>query len=241
MGELHLEIVCERLRRDFGVAIHVSKPKVAYKETITRPAKGVGRFVKQSGGAGQFGHVVVEIAPDGSDTVHVTDKTRDGSIPKDFIPAVIRGVEEAAGEGALSFPVVGVQVNILEGSYHEVDSSEIAFRIAGSMALKDAIDRAGAVLMEPVMRLEVVIPEEYIGSVLGDLNAKRSRITSLATRAGAQIINAEAPLAEMFGYSTDLRSLTKGRGTFMMAFLRYEKCSPAVADEVLHKLQVVYN
>ncbi len=235
MGELHLEIIVDRLIREFRVECKVGKPQVAYRETITRTVKAEGRYVRQTGGHGQYGHCVVEFSPlEPGAGFEFEDKTVGGAIPKEFIPAIKSGIVEAARSGNLGgFEVVDFKATLLDGSYHEVDSSELAFRIAGSLAFKDALERADSVLLEPVMRVEVIMPEEYMGEVLGNLTSRRCRIEGTEQRPGGSAIDAVCPLSEMFGYATDLRSRTQGRGTFTMQFDHYEQVSDAVAKKIL--------
>ncbi|HWS31079.1 MAG TPA: elongation factor G [Clostridia bacterium] len=237
MGELHLEIIVDRLIREFRVECKVGKPQVAYREAITRTVKAEGRYVRQTGGHGQYGHCVVEFSPQAPGTGFVfEDKTVGGCIPKEYIPAIQKGIEEAMHAGALGgFEVVDLKAVVLDGSYHEVDSSEIAYKIAGSMALKDALERAGSVLLEPMMKVEIVMPEEYMGDVIGNVNARRGKIEGTEMRGNAQVIDAMCPLSEMFGYATDLRSRTQGRGTFTMQFDHYDQVPEYVAKKVTGK------
>lgn len=237
MGELHLEILVDRLTREFNVQAKVGRPQVAYKESITRPAKAEGKFIRQTGGRGQYGHVWLEIEPlERGKGFTFESKIVGGVVPKEYLPAVEAGVKEAMETGVLAgFPVIDVAVKAVDGSYHEVDSSEMAFKIAGSVAFKEAARKAGPVLLEPVMRVEVVVPEEYMGDVLGDLSARRGQVEGMEKRANAQVIRARVPLAEMFGYATDLRSLTQGRGTYVMQFDRYEEVPAALAEEIIAK------
>ena len=237
MGELHLEIIVDRLRREFKVDANVGKPQVAYRETIKKPAKAEGKYIKQTGGRGQYGHVVIEIEPlePGSGFVF-EDHIVGGVIPKEYIPAVEKGIREAMETGVLAgYPMVDVKVKLVDGSYHEVDSSDMAFKIAGSMAFKEAASKAHPVLLEPIMKVEVIVPEEYMGEVIGDLNARRGKIQSISERKNAKVIDALVPLAEMFGYATTLRSLTQGRGTFTMQFSHYEEVPQNVAQEIIGK------
>ena len=235
MGELHLEIIVDRLRREFGVEANVGKPQVAYRETIRKKAKAEGRYVKQTGGRGQYGVVFLELEPlePGSGFIF-EDKIVGGAIPKEYIPAVEKGVREAAETGVLAgYPMVDLKVTLYDGSYHEVDSSEMAFKIAASMAFKEAVQKAQPVLLEPIMKVEVVVPEEYMGEVIGDLNSRRGRIQGIDERKNAKVITALVPLAEMFGYATTLRSLTQGRGTYTMQFSHYEEVPSNVVQEVI--------
>ncbi len=238
MGELHLEIIVDRLTREFKVDARMGRPQVSYRETVTEPARAEGRFVRQSGGRGQYGHVwlTLEPLPAGSGVV-VQNKIVGGAVPKEFIPAVERGVREAAATGVMGYPVVDVLVQMVDGSYHEVDSSERAFQIAGSMGFKEAARQARPVLLEPVMSLEAVTPEDFVGEVMGEINARRGRITGLETRGTIQTIKAQVPLATMFGYATVLRSATQGRATFTMQFDHYEPVSAALAEEILGRRQ----
>jgi elongation factor G len=238
MGELHLEIIVDRLLREFKVEANVGRPQVAYRETIRRKSEARGRFVRQTGGRGQFGDVEIEIEPVAAGTGFAFEnKIVGGSIPREYIPAVEKGVREAMESGVLAgYPMVDIQVSLLDGSYHEVDSSEMAFKIAGSMAFKDAVRKAAPVLLEPIMQVEVVTPEEYMGAVHGDLAARRGRIGSMEARGSSQVIRATVPLSSMFGYATDLRSLTQGRATYTMQFARYEEIPAALAEEIMAKV-----
>jgi len=236
MGELHLEVLVDRMLREFKVRALVGQPQVAYRETITRPARAEGRFIRQTGGHGQYGHVVLEIEPLQEDEGFVFEsKISGGDIPSEFIPAVERGVREAMESGVLAgYPLVGIKATLVGGSYHEVDSSELSFRVAGSLALKNAVQQAEPTLLEPVMKIEVVAPEGAIGDVIGDLSARGARIEGMEPRGGGlQAVQAHAPLAEMFGYATTLRSLTQGRGTFTMEFDHYAEVSPEVKERIL--------
>jgi elongation factor G len=236
MGELHLEIIVDRLTREFNVDANVGRPQVAYRETIGKPVEKIeGRFVRQTGGRGQFGHAVINLSPmDPGDGYDFVDKITGGAIPKEYIPSVDLGIQEAMESGVMSgYPVVDVRVELVDGSYHDVDSSEMAFKIAGSMAFKNAAQRAKPKLLEPVMAVEVVTPEEYLGDVMGDLNSRRGRVEGLEPRGTAQAIRARAPLATMFGYATDLRSTTQGRATFTMQFDRYEEVPQSIAGELV--------
>ncbi|MBU9945132.1 MAG: elongation factor G [Dermatophilaceae bacterium] len=239
MGELHLEILVDRLKREFGVEASVGRPQVAYKETLTVPAEGEGRYVRQTGGRGQYGHVKLRIAPrKPGEGFEFVNEIVGGVVPREFIKPVEEGVREALSSGVLAgYPVDDVSVTLYDGSYHEVDSSELAFKIAGSMGFKEAARRANPVLLEPVMRVEVVVPEEYMGDIMGDLTGRRGRITSMEARGGTQIVNARVPLSEMFGYATDLRSRTQGRATYTMHFDRYEQAPQNVSEEVVARIQ----
>ena len=235
MGELHLDIIVDRLRREFNVEVKVGRPQVAYREAIRTPARAPGKFVRQSGGHGQYGDVVLEIEPlEGHKGYEWVDRIVGGVIPKQFIPAAQKGVEEAMNNGILGgYPVIGVRVSIVDGSYHDVDSSEMAFRIAGSMAFKEAMKLAKPVLMEPVMSVEVVVPEEYMGDVIGDLSSRRGKVEGMGVRANARVVKAGVPLSEMFGYATDLRSKTSGRASYTMTFDHYEEVPQDVAERLL--------
>lgn len=238
MGELHLEIIVDRLLREFNVRANVGKPQVAYKETITTSATGDGQFIRQSGGRGQYGVVELEVLPGETGSgFKFEDKTKGGSIPKEFIPAVERGVREAMESGPVAgFPVVDVQVNLLDGRAHDVDSSDLSFKIAGSLGFKEATQKGNPVLLEPIMSVEVVTPEDFLGDVLGDLNRRRGHIGKIEQRGRNQVISGEVPLSEMFGYSTDLRSLTQGRATHTMQFQRYEKLPQQLGQEIVAKV-----
>ena len=237
MGELHLEVIVDRLLREFNVEANVGAPQVAYKETFTKEVEIDSKYAKQSGGRGQYGHCRVRftpIDPNDETTYEFESTVVGGAIPKEYIPAVDEGIQEAAQAGILAgFPVLGIHANCYDGSYHEVDSSEMAFHIAGSMAFKDAMKKGDAVLLEPIMKVEVTMPEEYMGDVIGSLNAKRGQIEGMDDIGGGKIVRAFVPLAEMFGYSTELRSTTQGRGNYSMFFERYEKCPKNVQDKVL--------
>ncbi len=241
MGELHLEVLIDRMLREFGVQANVGAPEVAYREAITKPAKGEGRFVRQTGGRGQFGHVQLEIeplAPEEGQKFEFVNRVIRGAIPKEFIKPVERGIREAMGSGPLAgYEMEGVRAVLYHGSFHDVDSSEVAFKIAGSMAFKDAVSRAVSVLMEPIMDLEIVVPEEYMGDVISDLNSRRGRIENLDTRDGLKIINGRVPLAAMFGYATDLRSVTQGRANFTMHFKCYEQVPKSITEEIVLKVR----
>ncbi|HEY3307458.1 MAG TPA: elongation factor G [Desulfuromonadaceae bacterium] len=239
MGELHLEIIVDRLKREFKVDANVGKPQVAYRETITKKVKVEGKFVRQSGGRGQYGHVWLEVEPqEAGKGFEFVDAIKGGVVPREYIPAVGKGILEATDTGVLAgFPVVDVKVTLIDGSYHEVDSSEMAFKIAGSMGFKEGCAKAAPIILEPIMSVEVVVPEEYMGDVIGDLNSKRGRIMGMESRAGAQVVSAMVPLASMFGYSTDLRSATQGRATYTMTFDHYEPVPKSVADEIVAKVK----
>ncbi len=237
MGELHLEVIVDRLLREFKVEANVGKPQVAYRETIRKPVKVEGKFIRQSGGRGQYGHVWLEVEPlEAGAGYEFVDKIVGGVVPKEYIPAVSAGVEEAMHSGILGgYPVVDIRVTLYDGSYHEVDSSEMAFKIAGSMALKEALKKGDPVLLEPMMKVEVTVPEEYMGDVIGDINSRRGRVEGMDSHAGAQIIRCIVPLSEMFGYATDLRSRTQGRGNYVMQFSHYEEVPKNIAEKIISK------
>ncbi|MCI4398735.1 MAG: elongation factor G, partial [Acidobacteria bacterium] len=239
MGELHLEIIVDRLTREFGVQATVGKPQVAYREALTRPSQAEGKYIKQTGGHGQYGHVKIKVEPaEAAEGVIFESQIVGGSIPKEYIGAIQKGVTEAAETGALAgYPVRNVKVVLYDGSYHEVDSSEMAFKIAASMAFKDAARAAGPIILEPVMKVEVTVPENYMGDVIGDLNSRRGKIQDMQGRLNLQVITARVPLAEMFGYATSLRSLTQGRGNYVMQFERYEPVPKQVSDEIIARVQ----
>ncbi len=239
MGELHLEIIMDRLNREFGVQAHLGKPQVAYKETVQQAAKGEGKYIRQSGGRGQYGHceIAIEPLPRGSGFVF-SDETRGAVVPKEFVGSVRDGIREAMEAGILAgFPVVDVKATLVNGSWHEVDSTPLAFKIAGSLAFRDAAGRAKPVLLEPMMQLEVVSPDEYLGGIVGDLNARRGKIEGMEMRGGSRVIKAVVPLAEMFGYATVLRTNTQGRGVFSLEFWKYQQTPPAVAEEIIARIE----
>src|SRR5688572_14263017 len=239
MGELHLEIIVDRLKREFNVEASVGRPQVAYKETLTRPADGEMKYAKQTGGRGQYGHVKIHLFPGEPGTGYVFEnEIVGGTIPKEFIKPIDEGIKEALTRGILAgYPIDDVRIELYDGSYHDVDSSEMAFKIAGSMAFQDAAKKAKPVLLEPMMRVEVVVPKEHMGDVMGNLSSRRGQIQSQEDRGGTQIINARVPLAEMFGYATDLRSRTQGRATYSMHFDRYEPAPGSVSEEVVARVQ----
>ena len=239
MGELHLEIIVDRLKREYKVDANIGRPQVAYREAATLQARGEGKFIRQSGGRGQYGHAIIDLEPaERGSGVEVENRTVGGTIPKDFIPAVEAGIREAADMGFLAgFPAVDMNVKILDGSFHEVDSSEMAFKVAGSMAFKDAFENAKPVLLEPIMLTEITTPDEYCGDVIGDVNARRGSVSGMDPRSGIQIVSAEVPLSNMFGYATALRSRTQGRATFSMKFGFYNAVPSHVAEEILAKAQ----
>ncbi|OLN28757.1 Translation elongation factor G [Desulfovibrio sp. DV] len=236
MGELHLEIIVDRLMREFGVNANVGQPQVAYRETITKAVKNDLRYVKQTGGRGQYGHVVLEIEPKEDGGYEFVNDITGGIIPKEYIPAVDKGIQNALKGGVMAgFPLVDIRVKLVFGSFHEVDSSEQAFFICGSQCFKEAVSKASPVLLEPIMAVEVVTPDEYMGDIMGDLNGRRGRIARMESRAGAQVITANVPLSAMFGYATDLRSKSQGRATFTMIFDHYERVPASLAEEIMKK------
>ena len=234
MGELHLEILVDRMRREFSVNAAVGKPQVAYREAITRKAHAEGRFIRQTGGRGQFGHAVIDMEPGEPGTGYVFEnKIVGGKIPKEYVPAVNKGAEEALKTGIVGgYPVIDVKVSLVDGSFHAVDSSEMAFKIAGSMAAKEALRHAGSVLLEPVMELQIITPGQYLGDVIADLSSRRGKIRSMEGEGETQVVDAEAPLVEMFGYATDLRSATQGRASYSMEFNRYHEVPKAMSEPV---------
>ncbi len=237
MGELHLEIIVDRLLREFNVGANVGRPQVAYKETVCKAVEQQGRFIRQTGGRGQYGDVWIKLEPQAPGAgFEFVDAVRGGAIPREYIPAVEKGVKEATENGALAgYPIVDVKVTLFDGSYHDVDSSEIAFKIAGSMAFKEAARKAHPVLLEPIMSVEVVVPEDFMGDVIGDLSSRRGKVLGMDTRPAAQAIDARVPLAQMFGYATDLRSMSQGRATYTMQFSHYEPVPAAVAEGIIAK------
>ncbi|UCD36486.1 MAG: elongation factor G [Nitrospiraceae bacterium] len=239
MGELHLDIIVDRLLREFKVGANVGKPQVAYRETIRQQTKAEGKFVRQSGGRGQYGHVYVEVEPaKPGDGFEFVNKIVGGAIPKEYIGAVEKGIREALDNGVLAgYPVVDIRATLYDGSYHEVDSSEMAFKIAGSMAFKNAASKAKPVILEPIMTIEVVTPEEYMGDVIGDLNSRRGRIQTMNQRANVRVITAQVPLSSMFGYATDLRSKTQGRATYTMQFSHYEEVPKNISEDIVTKVK----
>lgn len=243
MGELHLEIIVDRLKREFGVGVNVGKPQVTFKETIRNTVQSEGKFVRQTGGRGQYGHVIIEMGPaEAGSGLVFEDKTVGGVIPKEYIPAVFEGIKEAMMNGVLAgYPLENVKVALLDGSYHEVDSSELAFKIAASLAFKDGALKASPVLLEPVMDVEVVVPEEYMGDVIGDLNSRRGSIMGIVPRVDAQVISAVVPLSEMFGYATRLRSITQGRAVYSMQFSKFSEIPKSIADEIVARVRGITN
>lgn len=239
MGELHLEVLMDRMEREFGVSANLGRPQVAYKETITALSEGEGKYVRQTGGRGQYGHckIIVEPLRRGVGFKFVDD-TRSGVIPKEFIPSVIKGIKEAVETGVIAgLPVTDIKVTIIDGSYHEVDSSSIAFKIAGSLAFKDAMSKANPVLLEPIMSLEVIAPDEYLGDIVGGINARRGKIEEMEMRRGSRVLKALVPLEEMFGYATVLRTLTQGRGVFSMEFFRYGTIPSPIMEEIIARIE----
>jgi elongation factor G len=237
MGELHLEIIVDRLRREFRVEANVGNPQVAYRETIRSSIEQEGKFVRQTGGRGQYGHVWLRIEPSEAGSGYEFENAIVGGVvPKEYIPAVDKGVKEQLTNGVIAgYPVVDVKVTLYDGSYHDVDSSEMAFKIAGSMAFKEGALKASPVLLEPIMEVEVVTPEDYMGDVMGDLNRRRGLVQGMEDAPAGKIVRAEVPLAEMFGYATDLRSMTQGRATYSMEFGKYNEAPNSVADAVMKK------
>jgi elongation factor G len=240
MGELHLEIIVDRLMREFNVNANVGRPQVAYRETAGKRVEKIeGKFVRQTGGRGQYGHAIINLEPaEPGGGYEFLDKIVGGKIPREYIPSVDLGIQEAMDSGVLAgFPVVDIRVELVEGSYHDVDSSEMSFKIAGSMAFKNAMQRAKPTLLEPIMAVEVVTPDEYLGDVMGDLNSRRGRVEGLEPRGNAQAVKARVPLATMFGYATDMRSMTQGRATFTMQFDRYEEVPQSISTEIVAAAQ----
>ena len=237
MGELHLEIIVDRMRREFKVESNVGKPQVAYRETIRSTIEQEGKFVRQTGGRGQYGHVWIKLEPTASGTGYeFVNAIVGGVIPREYIPAVDKGIQEQVQNGVLAgFPVVDIKVTLFDGSFHEVDSSEIAFKIAGSMAFKEGVMRARPVLLEPIMRVEVVTPEEHMGDVMGDLNRRRGLVQGMDDGPSGKIVRADVPLSEMFGYATDLRSMTQGRAVYSMEFARYSEAPSSIAETVIKR------
>ncbi len=237
MGELHLEVIVDRMLREFRVAANVGRPQVAYRETITRPARGEGRFVRQTGGRGQYGHAIVDFEPlPRGEGFVFENKIKGGAVPREFVPPIEAGIREALDNGiAFGYPMVDLKATVVDGSYHEVDSSEVAFKIAGSLALKDAVPKAAPAVVEPVMKVEVVVTNEFMGDVIGDLNARRGHVTGMEERANARTIRALVPLATMFGYATDLRSATQGRGTYTMEFDHYAEVPQNLIETIIKK------
>ncbi|MDD4408258.1 MAG: elongation factor G, partial [Clostridia bacterium] len=235
MGELHLEICVDRLRREFGVDVNIGKPQVAYKEAIRNPVKAEGKYIRQSGGRGQYGHCMIEVEPlEQGKGYEFIDKTVGGSIPKEFIQPINNGIQEAKMNGVLAgYETVDFKVTVYDGSFHDVDSSEMAFKIAGSMAFKDAMKKGDAYLLEPIMDVQAELPDEYLGTVMGNITSRRGILLGTESLPGVQIIKAEVPLSEMFGYATDLRSQTQGRGTFTMEFKKYAEVPRSISENII--------
>ncbi|MDH7500363.1 MAG: elongation factor G [candidate division NC10 bacterium] len=238
MGELHLEIIVDRLLREFNVQANVGKPQVVFRETITKGAEAEGKFIRQTGGRGQYGHVWIRVEPlPAGEKFQFVNEITGGAIPRDYIGAVEKGIKEAMEAGVLAgYEVVDVKVTLFDGSYHEVDSSEMAFKIAGSLAMKEAMRRAGPILLEPILHVNIVLPDEFMGEVIGDLNARRGRVVNVQAKPAAQMIDAEVPLLEMFGYATTLRSMTQGRATYTMQFARYEQAPQGICEEIVARI-----
>jgi elongation factor G len=238
MGELHLEIIIDRMKREYKVEADVGRPQVAYRETIRMEAEGEGKFIRQTGGKGQYGHARIRLEPNEGKGFEFLNEIKGGVIPKEFINPIEKGIEEAAARGVVAgYPVLNFTIHLYDGSYHEVDSSEAAFKIAGSLAFQDAAKRAKPVLLEPVMKVEVITPEEFMGTVVGDLNSKRGQIQEMSDRMEAKVIRAFVPLAEMFGYATTVRSLTQGRASYTMEFDHYDEVPPNIAQTIVESRQ----
>jgi elongation factor G len=234
MGELHLEIIVDRLIREFKVEANIGNPQVAYRETIRKSVRQESKYIKQSGGRGQYGHVWIDVEPKEDGGFEFVNNITGGAIPREYIPAVGKGIEEAMESGVLAgYPVVDIRVTLFDGTYHDVDSSEMAFKIAGSMAFKEAMKKADPVLLEPIMKVEVVVPDEYMGDVMGDLSSRRGRVEGMEARGAAQVIKCFVPLKEMFGYATNVRSLSQGRATYTMQFDHYEEVPNNIAEEII--------
>jgi len=235
MGELHLEIIVDRMQREFDVDANVGKPQVAYRETIRAKVEAEGKFIRQSGGRGQYGHVWLELEPQEPGAgFEFVDKIVGGAVPREYIPAVGKGIAEAMGNGVLAgYPMVDIKATLYDGSYHDVDSSEMAFKIAGSMGFKAGCAKAKPVLLEPIMKVEVVTPEDYMGDIVGDLNRRRGRVQGMNDRSGAKVIDAEVPLSEMFGYATQVRSMSQGRANYTMQFEHYEEVPNNITKEII--------
>jgi elongation factor G len=239
MGELHLDVLVDRMRREFNVEANIGKPQVAYREAIKSPCDIEGKFVRQSGGKGQYGHVRIKFEPSEEEGLEFINEIVGGVVPREYIPAVGKGIEEQMQNGVLAgYPLIGLKATVYDGSYHDVDSSEMAFKIAAGMATRKLADEGDVILMEPVMKVEVVTPEENMGDVVGDLNRRRGLISGMEESASGKVVNAEVPLAEMFGYATDLRSATQGRATYTMEFSKYSEAPSSVADSVIAKNHV---
>jgi elongation factor G len=235
MGELHLEILVDRMKREFRVEANVGRPQVAYKETIKGAAEGEGKYIHQSGGRGQYGHCWLRVEPNEKGKGYeFINELKGGVVPKEFVPPIQKGVKEAMERGVLAgYPLIDIKVAVFDGSYHEVDSSEAAFKLAGSFALQAAVKKAGLVLLEPIMKIEVITPEQFMGDVIGNLSSKRGQIKEMRDRSGVKVVDAEVPLAEMFGYATDLRSMTQGRASYTMEFSHYAEVPPNKAQEII--------
>ena len=236
MGELHLDIIVDRMKREFKVEANVGAPQVSYRETFTKDAEVEGKFVRQSGGRGQYGHVWIKFEANPQKGYEFVDKIVGGRVPREYIPVVDKGLQESLESGVLAgYPLIDVKATLFDGSYHDVDSSEMAFKVAASLALKKAKDACAAILLEPLMSVDVIIPDEYLGNVIGDITARRGRMEGQEQRGNAQMIKAKVPLSEMFGYATSLRSNTQGRGNYTMQFSHYEPCPKSIAEEVIEK------
>jgi len=235
MGELHLEIIVDRMKREFNVEANVGQPQVAYRETIKKEAEAEGKYIRQSGGRGQYGHCWLRIEPIKDEkNFEFIDEVKGGAIPREYIPAIEKGVKEAMERGVLAgYPLVNIQATVFDGTYHEVDSSEGAFKIAGSMAFQDAVRRADPVILEPIMKVDVITPENFMGDVIGDLNSKRGQINEMTDRGQVKLVSAKVPLSSMFGYSTRLRSMTQGRASYSMEFSNYEEVPRNVAETIM--------
>jgi elongation factor G len=235
MGELHLEVLVERMKREFKVEANVGKPQVAFKETIKKECEAEGKYIKQSGGRGQYGHCWIRVSPlESGKGFEFVDEVKGGSIPREYIPAIEKGIKEALTRGIIAgYPVADIKATVFDGSFHDVDSSEAAFKIAGSMAFQEAARKADAVILEPVMKVEVVVPEKYLGDVVGDLNSRRAQINEMRDRGNTKVVDAQVPLAQMFGYATQLRSITQGRGSYSMEFKHYADVPSNVAKEII--------
>jgi elongation factor G len=237
MGELHLEVLADRMKREFNLHIKTGKPQVAYRETIRKLIESEGKYIRQSGGRGQYGHVWLKLEPlERGQKFEFVNKIKSGVIPQEYIPAVEKGVKEAMDKGILAgYPMTDVRVTLYDGSYHEVDSSDFAFKIAGSMAFQEGAKKADPVLLEPIMKIEVIIPERFLGDIIGDLNSKRGKIEKIGERAMMKVIDVQVPLAEMFGYATNVRSMTEGRGTFNMEFSHYAEVPRHITEQIIDK------
>jgi elongation factor G len=238
MGELHLEIIVDRMKREFKVEANVGAPQVAYRETIRQPVEIEGKFVRQSGGRGQYGHVWLKLEPrESGEGYEFVNNIVGGVVPREYIPAVDKGIQEAMGNGVIAgYPVVDLKATLFDGSYHDVDSNEMAFKIAGSMALREGVSKASPALLEPIMKVEVTTPEDYMGDVIGDLNSRRGIVSGMEDGPSGKLINASVPLAEMFGYATTLRSMSQGRATYSMEFEKYAEAPNNVADAIIKKV-----